>query len=79
MATLTTHEVIDHGVYRAVEVAEPVGQLGYCHCYIWRRDAHCISAHTETYTLSICEVEPEAVNRFVTVRTNSVPLRYAAD
>lgn len=31
-AKLTTHEVVDYGVYCAVEVAEPVGQLGDCHC-----------------------------------------------
>jgi len=31
VAKLTTHEVVDYGVDRAVEVAEPVGQLGDCH------------------------------------------------
>ena len=30
-ATLTTHEVVDYGIDCAVEVAEPVGQLGDCH------------------------------------------------
>ena len=31
VATLTTHEVVDDGIYGAVEVAEPVGQLCDCH------------------------------------------------